>query len=424
MTRSYVTNIICVAHNFQGFDGHFLISELLNRKFAINPVMNGTKIMKLTCKNVSFIDSLNFLPFPLSKFSDVFGFENHNKGYYPYFFNTKENFNYIGKYPTPKMYGYNSMKQKERQKFLEWYSSNCTKMFDNKNEMLKYCINDVTILRFGCLSFMKEFLEITAVNPFTESLTIASACMLVFRKNFLKAQTLAIMPKNKYLKGKQFSFASLKWLHFKGMNTTVGILSALNTGEVKLEKGGLFVDGFDPKTNTVYEFFGCFYHGCPDCFKFNSSDIIKGSKCDTLSQRHESTMKKMSAIRKNGYNLEYIWECDFKDFLKRNPAVDKQITEDLAYFTLPLTPRDAVYGGRTEVFRTYAKINAQNEIIRYLDFTSLYPYINKYAPYPIGHPTIFRNQTPPVSEILEMHGFTSCSILPPDNLFLPVLPYK
>lgn len=28
-----------------------------------------------------------------------------------------------------------------------------------------------------------------------------------------------------------------------------------------------FVDGFNPRTNTVYEFHGCFYHGCVKCFK-------------------------------------------------------------------------------------------------------------------------------------------------------------
>lgn len=96
--------------------------------------------------------------------------------------------------------------------------------------------------------------------------------------------------------------------------------------------------GLNPSTNTGQEFFGCFYHGRLDCFKFNSSDSIKGSKCDTLNQRYENTMKKISA-RKNGYYLEYILKCDLKDFLKINPVVDKQISDDIAYFSLYLSPR-------------------------------------------------------------------------------------
>lgn len=49
-------------------------------------------------------------------------------------------------------------------------------------------------------------------------------------------------------------------------------------------------------------------------------------------------MKKISA-RKNGYYLEYILKCDLKDFLKINPVVDKQISDDIAYFSLYLSPR-------------------------------------------------------------------------------------
>ena len=28
-----------------------------------------------------------------------------------------------------------------------------------------------------------------------------------------------------------------------------------------------YVDGFDEETNTVFEFYGCYFHGCPRCFK-------------------------------------------------------------------------------------------------------------------------------------------------------------
>ena len=40
-----------------------------------------------------------------------------------------------------------------------------------------------------------------------------------------------------------------------------------NGGEQKVptEKGEEFVDGFEPSTNTVYEFLGCLWHGCPTC---------------------------------------------------------------------------------------------------------------------------------------------------------------
>ncbi|CAH3157602.1 unnamed protein product, partial [Porites lobata] len=49
-------------------------------------------------------------------------------------------------------------------------------------------------------------------------------------------------------------------------------------------------------------------------------------------------------------------------------------------------PRNAFYGGRTGMAKCFHK--AEGEQILYEDFTSLYPTINKYGTYPIGHPQI------------------------------------
>ena len=57
---------------------------------------------------------------------------------------------------------------------------------------------------------------------------------------------------------------ALKWLAWLEHSTGVKIQHAGNGGEVKIRP--YKVDGFDPVTNTVYEFYGCVYHGCPKCF--------------------------------------------------------------------------------------------------------------------------------------------------------------
>lgn len=96
------------------------------------------------------------------------------------------------------------------------------------------------------------------------------------------------------------------------------------------------------------------------------------------------------------------------------------------YFQKSINVRDAIYGGRTEVFKSFHEIK-QGEKIRYLDFTSLYPYVNKYGPYPIGHPKIYRNIkcTPNnLKNVRYVNGLIKCKILPPNNLLIPVLPYR
>lgn len=102
--------------------------------------------------------------------------------------------------------------------------------FDIEIEMIKYWTNDVDILRFGCLQFMQDISNINGINPFTVSLTMASVCMLVFRKNFLKKDTLGIMHKNGYTNFDNQSRIGCKWLAWENMRAIEEIASAVNTG--------------------------------------------------------------------------------------------------------------------------------------------------------------------------------------------------
>ena len=88
---------------------------------------------------------------------------------------------------------------------------------------------------------------------------------------------------------------------------------------------------------------------------------------------------------------------------------------------LRLEPRDAFIGGRTEAIQLYADTE-EDEEIRYLDFTSLYPFVNKNCGYPIGHARIITKPSSP--DISSYFGLVSCTILPPAELYHPVLPYR
>ena len=55
------------------------------------------------------------------------------------------------------------------------------------------------------------------------------------------------------------------------------------------------------------------------------------------------------------------------------------------------------------------------------DFTSLYPYVNKNKEYPIGHPEIIFE---PEGDISQYFGIAKCTVLPPYELYHPVLPLR
>jgi len=90
----------------------------------------------------------------------------------------------------------------------------------------------------------------------------------------------------------------------------------------------------------------------------------------------------------------------------------------------PLRTRDALYGGRTEAMCLYRKAR-ENETIQYVDVMSLYPYICKYIKFPIGHLVIHVGDACRDIEACScMEGLIRCSIVPPDKLYHPVLPYR
>lgn len=83
------------------YDGHFVLQYMYQHesKWMLKEeslVMNGSEILQIKCGRYRFIDSLNFFSVPLSKLPLMFSLECSSKGYYPHFFNTPENFNYIG----------------------------------------------------------------------------------------------------------------------------------------------------------------------------------------------------------------------------------------------------------------------------------------------------------------------------------------
>lgn len=62
-----------------------------------------------------------------------------------------------------------------------------------------------------------------------------------------------------------------------------------------------------------------------------------------------------------------------------------------------LDPRDSLMGERTNGCVLYKRASRGTKI-KYVDFTSLYPFVNKTARYPIGHPEIITREFDDISK--------------------------
>ena len=129
--RPWVKKIIIIAHNAKEFDLHFILNMAIVLKWKPEFIMNGQKIMYMRMEHLVFLDSVSFLPFPLRKLPETFGL-TASKSWYPHFFNTEENLDYIGPIHDVSYYGVKEMGEGERNEFIALYESQKMSNYDNR----------------------------------------------------------------------------------------------------------------------------------------------------------------------------------------------------------------------------------------------------------------------------------------------------
>ncbi|XP_070171144.1 uncharacterized protein, partial [Polyergus mexicanus] len=434
--------IICIAHNAKAFDAQFILQYIVENRNYLEPkiILSGTKIVMLSAGNTKFIDSANYMPMRLSELPKAFGLgDSMDKGTFPHLFNTVENQTYVGPLPDAKYYSPENMKTSERERFLAWHTDMTRKntVFDFQQEIVRYCRTDVDILRRACIAFRKIFINRGNVCPFEECTTIASTCMTVFRKNFLREKEIGIIPSGGYRKASNYSRKALQWLVWLEREFGHPIKHAGRAREYRTADGTL-VDGYYETTAVettqrhILQFHGCFWHGCPTCFPSNRDRAISSSSDhgDTIASRYEQTLAISWRLRQRGYIVTEKWECVFDRDMLENREMREYLENHPLVETSPLDPRDAFFGGRTGNIVTRYEVTGA-EKIHYVDVCSLYPYVLKTGAFPIGHPDIYVGKEcasligiAPNYNFDSLEGLIRCTVLPPRNLFHPVLPYR
>lgn len=79
--------------------------------------------------------------------------------------------------------------------------------------------------------------------------------------------------------------------------------------QIKINKKLFYVDGFDPSTNTIYEFYGDFWHGNPKIYKSTDVNYINSK---TYGELYSKTIDRQKSLNDAGYKIIYIWENEFK----------------------------------------------------------------------------------------------------------------
>lgn len=413
--------VYVIAHNAKGFDAHFILKDLFSRDYGDTElIMAGLKLLKIDIANVRFLDSLSLFQQRLSALPKSFGFESHvRKGFFPHLFNKEENFEYNDILPSLDYFGIKYMKPEVAKSLREWHTERSLEKFNFKYELMEYCANDVKILTMSIMTFRNLFETTTGIDPLTRAFTLASIGLEYFRAAVLTDKTIGICPINGYDSCRLQSKVAKVWMDYIEHINDITILREQHIGT-------FWCDGFAPNTKTVYEFFGCRYHGCFQCFPDNRDQPIPELNNRTNNQLLSSADAKVHYYGRRGFNVESIWECGYKIRNSLSDRMKEYTSERIKYYNDidkygGADIRESFFGGRTNNL-VFTYDCEPSESIKYFDFTSLYPHVLVSNDYPVGHPVV-KTKFPSL-DISAYFGFIKCIVLPPKQLNLGVLPMR
>ena len=113
-----------------------------------------------------------------------------------------------------------------------------------------------------------------------------------------------------YGENTNFSYAACQWIEKQSELIGKHIHHALcgHGGEFSVKIGGkkIFVDGYEPKTRTIFQYHGCKWHGCPCRKERNSLD----------EKRYSKTIELEEKMKEQGFKLFSVWECEKPELKK------------------------------------------------------------------------------------------------------------
>ena len=342
------------------------------------------------------------------------------------------------------------MKVNEIKEFIENFNKS-GKLYNLLEECVKYCVNDVLVLRLALTKYRKIYIDDHDIDPLRSATTIASLSYKVFQSKYLREGTLPIMDR---YRSKVYSYMGIEIVSYISFKLKVQARHARTKGgELALSIGGVvcFIDGsFNDATTKkliLVSTHGCYFHACMPCLRDGKSrecwrdgmsptDIYNKTISDDARKSSEythiviweHTYKKMlnghlEANFKVGYapidNVPDFWD-GFPKYITRYQAGIRR-----KYVSLD----DCLAGGRTNAIQLFCDVeNKPNMRISYKDITSLYPHVQRTCMMPIKMPKKLLAHEAPKPERLtaiildgSFFGIVRIDCLAPRSLYLPVL---
>ena len=426
------------AHNLGRYDGRFILQDFFASELESSSIiMTGNKILRFDVGNVRYQDSLNIFLCALRDLPFTYKFEQRvKKGEFPFLFNTAENQNYVGAWPGLEFYGYEHKKPAEQVELKRFHDTVKDRNdFNLQNEMTDYCFADTEVLHIALQEFCARFKSTVGFNPIQDYFTLPSMSFAAYRRDFLNgARIVGLTPNKGYgATGKQNSNIGKAWLDWIEVNEARG-----HDFSREQQMGKKTADGYDHTTQTVYEFNGCLWHGCPECYPENRDEVVRlmnqsPNEAFAKLQSKREYYQQLTKVRPQLSVVE-IWSHEFADQQRASPRLKAFVDKRMAYYRKldevgGVDLREGYFGGRVNNFRFYVDC-AEDEELVINDFCSLYPAVLSKYEYMIGHPVVISDNFDKYIDSScddfkdDLFGFVKCKVLPPKQMTFPILPSR
>lgn len=121
----------------------------------------------------------------------------------------------------------------------------------------------------------------------------------------------------------QASKIALQWLAQLAIALNRPLQTAASPeGEYQIPGTEWWADGYDPSTNTIYEFHGDYWHGNPRKYKPQEMNLTVGK---THGQLYAKTQYRTQKLRQMGYTVIEVWEDEYQAYLKQQSRITHHI---------------------------------------------------------------------------------------------------
>ena len=151
------------------------------------------------------------------------------------------------------------------------------------------------------------------------------------------------------------------WIDWLIHDQNIKIQSTLHGGGEK-KIGSYKVDGFCQELNTVFEFYGDYWHAHPDLFPDENAQHPTRKHDDkdntpfTVKEIRDYDRQRLQYLQEKGYNVEIIWESNWNILVESRPEIKTYIS-------------------RLRTFTHFKKTLSQDQIIQYIKDGHLFGFV-------------------------------------------------